>query len=143
MAFKTLYTAKAKVTGGRDGAGHTESGSLSVDFSKPEGLGGSGGPGTNPEELFALGYAACFEGAVAAVAGEAKVDDVAITSSVDIGKTSSGLGLQVTLDVTLPSLDVATAGELVAKAHTVCPYSAATRGNVEVTLIANGSTLVG
>ena len=146
MAFKTLYTAKATVTGGRDGQGHTDDGRLDVSLDKPEGLGGQPDTtGTNPEQLFAVGYAACFEGAIAGVgaATEAKVDDVSIASTVDIGKTSDGLGLQVTLDVTLPSLDDDTAAEIVGKAHQVCPYSKATRGNIDVTLIANGKTLVG
>lgn len=144
MAFKTLYTAKATVTGGRDGKGMTDDGKLELDFDKPAGLGGSeGAPGTNPEQLFALGYAACFEGAIAGAADGAKVDDVSIVSSVEIGKTADGLGLRATLDVTLPSLDAETAAEIVGKAHTICPYSKATRGNIDVTLIANGSTLVG
>jgi Ohr subfamily peroxiredoxin len=145
MAFKTLYTAKATVTGGRAGHGKTDDGKLEVDLSTPEGLGGPGGDGTNPEQLFAVGYAACFEGAIFGVAKAAGVDasDVSINSTVDIGKTSSGLGLQVTLDATFPSLDDDTAAEIIGKAHQVCPYSNATRGNIDVTLIANGKTLVG
>lgn len=145
MAFKTLYSAKATVTGGRSGHGKTDDGALEVDLSTPEGLGGAGGSGTNPEQLFAVGYAACFEGAIAGVAKSENADasDVSIHSTVDIGKTSSGLGLQATLDVTLPNVDDETAAVLVGKAHQVCPYSVATRGNVEVTLIANGKTLVG
>ncbi|MDQ8044180.1 MAG: Ohr family peroxiredoxin [Solirubrobacteraceae bacterium] len=145
MAFKSLYAAKATVTGGRDGAGKTDDGKVDVAFDLPEGLGGQGGPGTNPEQLFALGYAACFEGAIAGVARAETLDatDVSIHSTVEIGKTSDGLGLQATLDVTLPRLDDDTAAQLVGKAHQVCPYSKATRGNIEVTLIANGKTLVG
>lgn len=144
MAFKTLYTAQATVTGGRDGHGATDDGIVEVDLVKPEGLGGPGGAGTNPEQLFAVGYAACFEGAITAAAGEEfDVSGVSIASAVEIGKTSDGLGLRVTLDVTLPGLDTDVAGKLVGKAHTICPYSKATRGNIDVTLIANGSTLVG
>lgn len=146
MAFKTLYTAHATVTGGRDGRGATDDGKVDVKLDKPAGLGGTDdAPGTNPEQLFAVGYAACFEGAIAGAAAgsDHDVSDVSIRSAVDIGKTSDGLGLQVTLDVTLPSLDVDAAGQLVAKAHTICPYSKAIKGNVDVTLIANGSTIVG
>jgi Ohr subfamily peroxiredoxin len=144
MAFKTVYTAKATVTGGRAGEGRTDDGKLEVNLDKPEALGGPAeSTGTNPEQLFAVGYAACFEGAIQAVGGDAKTDDVSITSSVELGKTATGLGLAVTLDVSLPSLDAAAAAELVGKAHQACPYSNATRGNIDVTLIANGSTLVG
>lgn len=147
MAFKTLYTAHATVTGGRDGHGATDDGKVDVDLDKPAGLGGADdAPGTNPEQLFAVGYAACFEGAIGAAAAETThdVSDVSIRSAVEIGKTSDGLGLRVTLDVTLPSVDdVDAAAGLVAKAHTICPYSKATKGNIDVTLIANGSTLVG
>lgn len=145
MAFKTLYTAKATVGGqGRNGGhGETDDGQVVVDFALPEGLGGKGDPGTNPEQLFALGYAACFEGAIGSVAEDADLSGLSVTSSVDIGKTSDGLGLQVRLDVTLPSVDDDDAGQIVAKAHSVCPYSKATRGNIDVTLVANGKTLVG
>lgn len=145
MAFKTLYTANATVTGGRDGQGATDDGKVDVKLDKPAELGGAGGEGTNPEQLFAVGYAACFEGAIAAAAGsDHDVSDVSIRSAVDIGKTADGLGLRVTLDVSLPSIaDADIAGEIVAKAHTICPYSKATKGNIDVTLIANGSTLVG
>lgn len=145
MAFKTLYTAHATVTGGRDGQGATDDGKVDVKLDKPAGLGGAeDAPGTNPEQLFAVGYAACFEGAIAAAAGsDYDVSDVSIRSAVEIGKTADGLGLRATLDVTLPSVDVDTAGQLVAKAHTICPYSKATKGNIDVTLIANGSTIVG
>ena len=118
---------------------------LDLDLAKPEGLGGDGtGSGTNPEQLLAIGWAACFEGAIVAVAGnDHDVSGVSIASSVELGKTSTGLGLRATLDVTLPGLDADVAGQLVGKAHQGCPYSNATRGNVDVTLIANGSTLVG
>jgi Ohr subfamily peroxiredoxin len=137
-----LYTAHATVTGGRmEGHGITDDGELEVRLRPPKAAGGPGG-GTNPEQLFAVGYAACFEGAIS-VAGRrarAEVGDVRIESAVSLVPTAErGFKLAVTLDVSLPSVDdAATAQELVAAAHKVCPYSHATRGNVEVTLIANG-----
>jgi osmotically inducible protein OsmC len=139
----TLYTAKAHVTGGRaDGHGRTEDGALEVDLRLPTEMGGSGG-GTNPEELFAVGYAACFEGALGVVARRAKADvgDVAIDSGVSLSPNGEGgFLLSVALDVTLPSVeDADTAVELVRAAHQVCPYSNATRGNIEVALTANGT----
>jgi Ohr subfamily peroxiredoxin len=138
---KTLYTAEAHVTGGRaDGHGKTSDGELEIDLRLPTEMGGSGG-GTNPEELFAVGYAACFEGAIGAVARRLKAEagDVAIDSKVSLHPTAErGFSLSVELDVTLPSVDDATAIELVRGAHQVCPYSNATRGNIPVTLIANG-----
>jgi len=145
MAFKSVYTAKATVTGGREGQGKTDDGRLEVSLDLPAAMGGTDGPGTNPEQLFAVGYAACFEGAISGVARAETLDatDVSINSTVELGKTTSGLGLQVTLDVTLPRLDDETAAGLVGKAHQACPYSKATRGNIDVTLIANGKTLVG
>jgi Ohr subfamily peroxiredoxin len=138
---KTLYTAEAHVTGGRaDGHGKTSDGQLEVDLRLPAEMGGSG-QGTNPEELFAIGYAACFEGAIGAVARRLKAEtgDVAIDSKVSLHPTAErGFSLSVELDVTLPSVDDATAIELVRGAHQVCPYSNATRGNIPVTLTANG-----
>jgi osmotically inducible protein OsmC len=139
----TIYTAEAHVTGGRaEGHGRTSDGALEVDLRLPPEMGGPGG-GTNPEQLFAVGYAACFEGALAVVARRAKADtgDVAIDSGVSLSPDGSGgFLLGVTLDVTLPDLaDAATAVELVKAAHAVCPYSNATRGNIEVTLTANGA----
>jgi Ohr subfamily peroxiredoxin len=138
---KTLYTAEAHVTGGRaDGHGKTTDGELEVDLRLPAEMGGQGG-GTNPEELFAVGYAACFEGAIGAVARRAKaeVGDVAIDSKVSLHPNDArGFELSVVLDVTLPSVDDAQAIELVKAAHQVCPYSNATRGNIPVTLTANG-----
>ena len=138
----TIYTARAHVTGGRmEGHGRTSDGELEVDLRIPSELGGPGG-GTNPEELFAVGYAACFEGAIAVVGRRAKAEtgNVAIESSVSLlpdGK--GGFKLEVGLDVTLPSVsDQATAAKLVSAAHKVCPYSNATRGNIEVALTANG-----
>jgi lipoyl-dependent peroxiredoxin len=142
MADK-LYTAKAHVTGGRaEGHGHTSDGALDVDLRLPAEMGGSGG-GTNPEQLFAVGYAACFEGALGVVARRAKAEtgDAAIDSEVSLSPDGKGgFLLAVGLDVTLPSIeDSATAVELVRAAHAVCPYSNATRGNIEVTLTANGA----
>jgi osmotically inducible protein OsmC len=140
---RPLYTAEAHVTGGRaEGHGRTSDGELEVDLRAPVEMGGEGG-GTNPEELFAVGYAACFESAVGAVARRRKLDagDVAIDSKVTLYPTEErGFQLGVELDVTLPSIeDDETAVELVKAADLVCPYSNATRGNVEVRLIANGA----
>jgi osmotically inducible protein OsmC len=142
MADK-LYTAKAHVTGGRaEGHGRSSDGALEVDLRIPAEMGGPGG-GTNPEELFAVGYAACFEGALGVVARRAKADpgEVAIDSSVSLSPNGQGgFVLSVGLDVTLPSIsDAATAVDLVRAAHEVCPYSNATRGNIEVALTANGA----
>jgi osmotically inducible protein OsmC len=138
---KTLYTAGAHVTGGRDkGHGKTSDGALEVDLRLPPEMGGQGG-GTNPEQLFAVGYAACFEGAIGAAARRARVDAGAavIESKVSLHPNDAkGFDLSVQLDVTLPSLDTAQAVELVKAAHDVCPYSNATRGNIPVTLTANG-----
>ncbi len=139
----TLYTAKAHVTGGRaEGHGRTEDGALEVDLRLPPEMGGPGG-GTNPEELFAVGYAACFEGALGVVARRAKAetDDAEIDSEVSLSPDGKGgFLLSVALNVTLPSIeDAATAVELVRGAHQVCPYSNATRGNIDVVLTANGA----
>ncbi len=142
MADK-LYTAKAHVTGGRaEGHGRSSDGALEVDLRLPPEMGGAGG-GTNPEELFAVGYAACFEGALGVVARRAKAEtgDAAIDSQVSLSPDGKGgFQLSVGLDVTLPAIeDPATAVELVRAAHQVCPYSNATRGNIEVVLTANGA----
>ena len=139
----TLYTAKAHVTGGRaEGHGRSSDGQLEVDLRLPPEMGGPGG-GTNPEELFAVGYAACFEGALGVVARRAKADpgDVAIESNVSLSPDGNGgFLLGVELDVTLPGIgDADSAIELVKAAHQVCPYSNATRGNIEVLLRANGA----
>ena len=139
---KPLYTAHAHVTGGRaNGHGATSDGALAVDLRLPTELGGEGG-GTNPEELFAVGFAACFESALAIVARRRKVElgDVAIDSSVMLLPTEErGFKLSVELDVTLPAVqEPEVAAELVQAAHGVCPYSNATRGNIEVALSANG-----
>jgi len=138
MAVDVLYETKAKATGGRDGAAETLSGSFKVALSTPKELGGAGGPGNNPEELFAAGYAACFIGAMKFVGGQEKIAvpaDTAITSTVGIGpRSKGGFGLTVALEVSLPGLDTAVAEDLVAKAHQVCPYSNATRNNIDVKL---------
>jgi lipoyl-dependent peroxiredoxin len=139
---KVVYTAEAHVAGGRaEGHGRSSDGALEVDLRLPVEMGGEGG-GTNPEQLFAVGYAACFEGALGAVGRrlEAEVGDVAIDSKVNLqtGEDRS-FGISVALDVSLPSVAAEQAVELVREAHKVCPYSNATRGNVEVTLTANGA----
>jgi Ohr subfamily peroxiredoxin len=139
---KALYTAEAHVTGGRDkGHGASTDGNLDVQLRLPTELGGEG-DGTNPEELFAVGFAACFEGALNTVARRDKLEigDVAIDSKVSLYPTEPrGFKLGVELDVTLPGLDDAEAAkQLVAAAHQVCPYSNATRGNIDVELTANG-----
>lgn len=134
---KTLYTAHATATGGREGKAKSDDGALEVKLSTPKGLGGAGGDGTNPEQLFAAGYAACFIGAMKAVGGKIGVkvpDEVSISSNVGIGPISNGFGIEVEHNISLPGLDRETAEKLVAAAHQVCPYSNATRGNIEVTL---------
>jgi lipoyl-dependent peroxiredoxin len=138
---KVLYTAHAHVTGGRDGHGQADDGELEVNLRIPKEMGGAGG-GTNPEELFAVGYAACFEGALGVVARRAKLEagDVGIDSKVSLSPDGKGgFQLGVELDVSLPSVeDAQAAKDLVKAAHQVCPYSNATRGNIEVVLTANG-----
>src|ERR1700728_496109 len=141
---KALYTADAHVTGGRaEGHGVTSDGNLDVQLRYPKELGGEG-DGTNPEELFAVGFAACFEGALGAIARREKLElgDVAIDSKVSLYPTEErGVKLGVELDVTLPGVsDAEQAKEVVAAAHKVCPYSNATRGNIEVELTANGQS---
>lgn len=142
---KSLYTAQAHVTGGREqGHGVTGDGALDVQLRTPVEMGGAGG-GTNPEQLFAVGYAACFEGALGVVGRREKVElgEVAIDSAVSLITTENrGFNVAVGLDVTLPGItDAAQAVAIVAAAHEVCPYSNATRGNVEVTLTANGQAV--
>ena len=139
---KALYTAKAHVDGGRiDGHGRSSDGELEVELRLPTELGGKGG-GTNPEELFAVGYAACFESALTTVARrrQEQADDVAIDSMVMlVAGEDRGFNIAVELDVSLPSIDdPAKAVDLVRAAHKVCPYSNATRGNIEMGLTANG-----
>ena len=138
-----LYTAEAHVTGGRgQGHGRTSDGQLDVQLRLPTEMGGAG-DGTNPEQLFAVGYAACFEGALGVVARRAKEEpgEVAIDSKVSLWPTPErGFKLSVQLDVTLPGIsETAAAVEVVKAAHQVCPYSNATRGNIDVTLTANGA----
>jgi Ohr subfamily peroxiredoxin len=137
-----VYTAQATVTGGRaEGHGKTSDDALDVQLRAPAELGGQG-DGTNPEQLFAIGYAACFEGALGLVARRQRLDatDVSIDSRVSLIPTEErGFGLAVELDVSLPAVsDQNQAVDLVAAAHKVCPYSLATRGNIEVKLTANG-----
>lgn len=134
-----LYTAKATVQGGRDGQAETDDKRLAVTLSRPGGT----GTGTNPEQLFAVGYAACFSGAVAFVAGQKKLEtgSISIQSEVTLNQNEGGFFIAVTLNVQMPSLDKETAEELVAEAHKVCPYSKATRNNIEVTLKANGQPI--
>jgi osmotically inducible protein OsmC len=144
---KVLYTAEAHVTGGRmAGHGRTTDGALEVDLRIPSEMGGEGG-GTNPEQLFAVGFASCFESALSVVARREKrdADDAEIESKVNLIPTEDrGFGLAVELDVRLPSVsDPEEAKRIVAAAHKVCPYSNATRGNVDVTLTANGEPVEG
>jgi osmotically inducible protein OsmC len=145
MSDKTLYTAAAHVTGGRiEGHGRTTDGALEVDIRIPPELGGPGG-GTNPEQLFAVGFAACFENAMLSVARRMKVElqDTAIDSRVSLMPAAErGFKLGVGLDVTVSGLDDDQARELVEKAHKVCPYSNATRGNIDVDITINGASLM-
>jgi lipoyl-dependent peroxiredoxin len=138
MPVDVKYTTTATATGGRDGRAATKDGAFKVDLSTPKELGGGGGPGNNPEQLFAAGYAACFLGAMKFVSsqGGPKVpNDASVTSTVGIGpRSEGGFGIDVALDVSLPGLDRAEAQALVEKAHQVCPYSNATRNNVDVRL---------
>ena len=128
---KVVYTAKAHTTGGRDGNSRTDDGRLEVKLSSP----GTSGAGTNPEQLFAAGYAACFIGAMKNVAGKMKLtvpNDLAVDSEVDLGPSSLGFGVAVRLNVTLPGMERAAAQQLVDAAHQICPYSNATRNNIDV-----------
>ncbi|WP_254126794.1 organic hydroperoxide resistance protein [Aquihabitans sp. G128] len=135
--MQTLYTAVATATGdGRNGHATSEDGIVDVDLRIPKEMGGPGGA-TNPEQLFAAGYAACFHSALKVVAGQDELDvnGTEVSASVGIGALDDGgFGLEVELDVTVPNLDREAAEALVARAHQVCPYSNATRGNIEVTL---------
>ncbi|MEE9102071.1 organic hydroperoxide resistance protein [Pseudomonas sp. QE6] len=137
QTIKALYTATATATGGRDGRAISSDGILDVKLSTPRELGGQGGEATNPEQLFAAGYSACFIGAIKFVASQSKKQipaDASITGKVGIGQIPGGFGLEVELNINLPGLDQAEAEDLVAKAHQVCPYSNATRGNIDVRL---------
>jgi lipoyl-dependent peroxiredoxin len=134
---KVLYTAHATSKGGREGTSKSSDGALEVRLSTPKELGGAGGPGTNPEQLFAAGYSACFIGAMKAVVAKEKTQlpaDTSIAADVGIGPIPGGFGIEVTLNIALPGMDRAAARSLVDAAHEVCPYSNATRGNVDVTL---------
>lgn len=131
------YTAKATATGGREGTAKSDDSRLDVTLSTPKGLGGDDGQGTNPEQLFAAGYAACFIGALKFVAGQEKISlpsETYINSEVTIGAIEGGFGIAVKLAVSLGDMDKEKAQVMVDKAHQVCPYSNATRGNIDVTL---------
>ena len=134
-----LYSTEATATGGRTGTAATTDGSFHVNLVTPKELGGAGGEGNNPEQLFAAGYSACFLGALKFVASQRKVqiaDDARVTAQVGIGRRDDGegFGLDVALTIALPGVDAALAQELVDQAHVVCPYSHATRGNLAVRL---------
>jgi Ohr subfamily peroxiredoxin len=134
-----LYTAQAKAVGGREGHAETSDKKISVDLSTP----GGNKPGTNPEQLFACGYAACFGSAVQFVAGQKKINvgTITVESEVSLSRDDTGFSIAATLNVVLPGLEPAQAAELVRAAHGVCPYSKATRGNISVTLKANGAAV--
>jgi lipoyl-dependent peroxiredoxin len=134
---KVLYRSHAKVTGGRDGRAVVPEGKLDLKLTTPKELGGAGGEGTNPEQLFAAGYSACFLGAMKFVAARDKIalpSDVSIEGSVGIGAIPTGFGIEVDLNISLPGMDRTAAQGLIDKAHIVCPYSNATRGNIDVRL---------
>lgn len=138
---KVLYTATATSTGGRDGTSESSDGRLKLNLSVPKGMGGNDGPGTNPEQLFAAGYSACFIGAMKLVAGQSKTtlpDGFKIEAKVGIGPIAQGFGIQAAMTVYLPGFDPKEAQTLVEKAHQVCPYSNATRGNIEVVFDVKG-----
>ncbi len=130
---KVIYTGKTHTTGGRDGSSKSSDGRLDVKLSGP----GSSGPGTNPEQLLAAGWSACFLSAIGIAAASRKIRlaaDSAVDTEVDLGQNADGYGLQARLNVSLPGVDAATARELVETAHQTCPYSKATRGNIGVTI---------
>ncbi len=132
-----LYRAQARATGGRDGRATSLDGALDLALSTPKALGGAGGAGSNPEQLFAAGYAACFIGALKVVAAHGKrvlPADTSIEGLVGIGPVANGFGIEVELRISLPGLEPELARELVERAHQVCPYSNATRGNIDVRL---------
>ncbi|WP_116809386.1 organic hydroperoxide resistance protein [Steroidobacter cummioxidans] len=135
---KVLYTAQATATGGRDGRAKSSDNVLDIQLSTPRELGGAGGPGTNPEQLFAAGYSACFLGALKFVAGKEKVAlpaDTTVTGRVGIGAIPTGFGIEAELRIQVPGVPKAQVQQLVEKAHIVCPYSNATRGNIDVKLV--------
>jgi osmotically inducible protein OsmC len=134
---KVLYRAQATSQGGREGTSKSADGVLDLKLSTPKELGGGGGDGTNPEQLFAAGYSACFIGALKFVAGQAKValpQDLSVTGDVGIGQVPTGFSIEVDLTIKAPGMDQAQLQELVNKAHIVCPYSNATRNNIDVRL---------
>ena len=134
---KVLYRAQAKATGGRDGRATSADDQIDLKLTTPKALGGAGGDGTNPEQLFAAGYSACFIGAMKVVAGKQNVSlpqDLSVTGEVGIGPSGEAFGIEVTLTISLPDMDKDQADKLVEAAHQVCPYSNATRGNIDVTL---------
>ena len=134
---KVVYRAHAKATGGRDGRATSSDGVLDVKLGVPKEMGGAGGEVTNPEQLFAAGYSACFLGALKFVASKEKVKipaEASIEGTVGIGEIPNGFGIEVQLDISLPGVERSVAEDLVKKAHVVCPYSNATRGNIGVTL---------
>nr|WP_298727880.1 organic hydroperoxide resistance protein [uncultured Steroidobacter sp.] len=135
---KVLYTAQATATGGRDGRATSSDNVLNVQLSTPRELGGAGGPGTNPEQLFAAGYSACFLSALKFVAGKEKVAlpaDTTVTGRVGIGAIPTGFGIEAELRIQVPGVPKDQVQKLVEKAHIVCPYSNATRGNIDVKLV--------
>jgi Ohr subfamily peroxiredoxin len=134
---KVVYTATATSTGGREGTTKSSDGVLDAKLTTPKELGGNGAVGTNPEQLFAAGYSACFIGAMKVAAGKMKIAlpaDTSITADVGIGPIPAGFGIQVAMKITVPGVEKATAEQIVQVAHQICPYSNATRGNVDVTL---------
>lgn len=134
---KVLYRAQATATGGREGSATSSDGVLKVQLSTPRELGGAGGPGTNPEQMFAAGYSACFLGALKFVAGQEKLklsDATSVTGSVGIGAIPTGFGIEVELQINVPGIPREQAQALVDKAHIVCPYSNATRNNIDIRL---------
>ncbi len=137
--MKILYTAHGSATGGREGKAETDTGNVKLILNTPKELGGGGGDGSNPEQLFAMGYSACFLGALKAAARKENVkipDDAKIAADVGIGPRDdgAGFGIAVTLTITAPGLEKTQVEDLVQKAHVICPYSHATKGNIDVTL---------
>ena len=135
---KVLYRAHAKATGGRDGRAVIPDAKLDLKLTTAKELGGAGGDGTNPEQLFAAGYSACFIGAMKFVAARDKIKipaDASIDGTVGIGPIPTGFGIEVELRISLPGVDREVAQALIEKAHIVCPYSNATRGNIDVRLV--------
>jgi len=139
MSVNVLYTTRSTSTGGRDGQSRSEDGRFAVTLSTPKELGGAGGDGTNPEQLFAAGYSACFIGALKVAGGQLKLHvpaETTVTATVGIGpRAEGGFGIKADLEINLPGVEQADAERLVAAAHQICPYSNATRGNVDVGLV--------